>query len=136
MEHCPGKDNVAADVQVLSRQHPEKNWEKKEKDTTQIYINALKYKCSKELENNLKNVQQFQREDTRVNQTIQSLDEGEKLTSRFKMNKGILYRKTTQGEERIYLPINTIKMLIWKCRIAYGHTGADKNHKIIKDYFY
>ena len=28
MEHCPGKDDVAADV--LSRQHPEKTSEKKE----------------------------------------------------------------------------------------------------------
>ena len=73
IEHCPGKDNVAADV--LSRQHPETNWEKKEKDTTQLYINALKYECLKELKNNLKNIQQLQREDTRVNQTIQSLDE-------------------------------------------------------------
>ena len=52
------------------------------------------------------------------------------------MNKGILYQKTTQGEERIYLPINTLKMLIWECHIAYGHTGADKNHKIIKEHFY
>ena len=123
MEHCPGKDNVAEDV--LSRQHPEKNWKKKEKDTIQIYINALKYECSKELENNLKNLQQFQREDTRINQSIQSLDEG-----------GILYQKTTQGEERICLPINTLKMLIWECHIAYGHTGADKNYKIIKEHFY
>ena len=54
---CPGKDNVAADV--LSRQHPEKSCEKKEKDTTQIYINALKYECSKELENNLKTYSKF-----------------------------------------------------------------------------
>ena len=52
MEHCPGKDNVVSDV--FSRQHPEKNWEEKETETTQICISALKYKCSKELENNLK----------------------------------------------------------------------------------
>ena len=52
------------------------------------------------------------------------------------MNKGILYQKTTQGEEKKYLPIDTLKMLIWECHIAYGHTGANKSHKIIKEHFY
>ena len=52
------------------------------------------------------------------------------------MNKGTLYQKRTQGKERIYLPINTLKMLIWECHIAYGHTGTDKNYEIIKGHFY
>ena len=38
MEHFSGTENVAADL--LSRQNPEKDWEK-ERDTTQITINAL-----------------------------------------------------------------------------------------------
>ena len=47
----------------------------------------------------------------------------------------MLYQKTTK-EEKMYLPINTLKKLIWECHLAYVHTGADKNHKIIKEHFY
>ena len=53
MEHCPGKENVAADL--LSRLHPEKDWEK-ERDITQITINTLKCEPSEELKNDLPNL--------------------------------------------------------------------------------
>ena len=132
IEHCPGKENTAADL--LGRQHPEKDWEK-EKDITQVTINALKYKWSSELENDLKNIHKLQREDTRVNKIIQTLEENTKQTSRFSINKGILCQKSQEGE-RIYLPAKILKRLIWECHMAYGHTGADKNHRIIKEYFY
>ena len=132
MEHCPGKGNVAA--HLLSRQHPEKYWEK-ERDVTQITINVLKYEWSSELENDLKNVQKHQREDMRVYRIIQTWEKDTKQTSYFPINKGTLCQKSREGE-RIYLPIKILKRLIWEFHAAYGHTGADKNHKIIKKYFY
>ena len=132
IEHCPGKENIAADL--LSRQHPEKDWEKG-RDITQITINALKYEWPSELENDLKNIQILQREDMRVNRIIQTLEKDTKQASRFSINKGILCQKSIEGE-RIYLPIKTLKKLIWECHVAYGHTGADKNYKIIKEHFY
>ena len=132
MEHCPGKENIAADL--LSRQHPEKDWEK-EKDITQITINALKHECSRELRDDLQNIRQLQREDTRINKIIQALKKGKEHNSRFIINKEILCKKTPEAD-RIYLPIKTLKTLIWECHIAYGHTGADKNHRIIREHFY
>ena len=107
MEHCPGKENIVADL--LSRQHPEKEWEKKG-DIIKITINALRYECSKELENDLKNIQ-LQREDMRISKVIQALEKGEEYTSRFRMNDGIVYQKTPEGD-KIYVPIKTLKTLI------------------------
>ena len=59
MEHCPGKENIAADQ--LSRQNLGKDWET-EKAITQITINALKYECSRELRNHLKHIRKSQRQ--------------------------------------------------------------------------
>ena len=131
MKHCPGKENIAADL--LSRQHPEKYWEK-EKDITQITINALKHECSRELRDDLQNIQ-LQREYTRINIIIQTLRKGKEHNSRFVINKEILLNKTPEADQ-IYLPIKTLKTLIWECHKAYGHTGADKNHRIIREHFY
>ena len=132
MEHCPGKENIAADL--LSRQHPEKEWEK-ERDITKITINALRYECSRELKNNLKNIQQLQQEDERISRVIQALQKDDEDTSRFRINKGIVCQKTPEGD-KIYLPIKILKTLIWDCHSAYGHTGSDKNYKIIREHFY
>ena len=71
MEHCPGKENIVA--YLLSRQHPEKEWEKKG-DIIKITINALRYECSKELRNDLENIQQLQQEDMRISKVIQALE--------------------------------------------------------------
>ena len=64
MEHCPGKENIAADL--LSRQHPDKDWEK-ERNIIQLTINGLKHGCSKELQNDLQNLRQMQQEDQCTN---------------------------------------------------------------------
>ena len=132
MEHCPGKENVAADL--LSRLHPGKEWEKN-KNITQIRINALKYKCSDELKMDLENIEQLQKADLRINKIIRRIRENEEDVTRFTINKGILCHKTPEGEQ-IYLPIKTLKILIWECHTAYGHTGAEKNYRIIKEHFY
>ena len=62
MEHCPGRENIAADL--LSRQHPDKQWEK-ERDIIQVTINTLRYKCSIKFRSDLENLQ-LQKEDTRI----------------------------------------------------------------------
>ena len=64
------------------------------------------------------------------------MEKDDENSSRFKVKEGILYQKSRNGEEKIYLPIDTLKKLIWECHLAYGHTGAEKNHKIIKEHFY
>ena len=51
------------------------------------------------------------------------------------MNKGILYHKVLEAN-RIYLPMKMVETLIWECYIAYGHTGADKKHRIIMEHSY
>ena len=63
IEHCPGRENISADL--LSRQHPNKEWEK-EKDTIEILINELKYTCSTQLKTSLKNITRAQREDEQI----------------------------------------------------------------------
>ena len=132
MEHCPGKENVAADL--LSRQHPDSDWEKK-RSTTQLTIITLKHSCSEELKNDLQNLQQLQHEDQRRNRIIQALNEENNQNHRTIMQEGILYQKTTEGK-RIYLPTKILKRLTWECHRAHGHTGADKNYKIIKEHFF
>ena len=104
-------------------------------DITKITINALRYECSKELKNNLKNIQQLQQEDMRISKVIQALGKGGEYASEFRMNNGIIYQKTPEGD-KIYLPIERLKTLIWECHSAYGYTGADRNHKIIREHFY
>ena len=98
-------------------------------------INALKYECSDELKINLENIEKLQNADLRINRIIQKQRENEEDTTRFTINKGILYHKTPE-EEQIYLPLKTLKTLIWECHMAYGHTGAEKNYRIIKEHFY
>ena len=132
MEHCPSRENIVADL--LSRQHPDKQWEK-EKDVVQVTINTLKYECSRQLENDLKNLRQIQEEDTRLNKKFKAIKAGKGNTQRFEIYEGILYRKTTE-RRLIYLPKKTLETLIWECHLAYGHTGADKNYKIIKEHFF
>ena len=77
----------------------------------------------------------MQQEDQRTNGLIQALIEGKRQNQRTTMQEGILYKETTDGR-RIYLPTKTLKKLIWECHEAYGHTGPDKNYKIIKEHFY
>ena len=66
---------------------------------------------------------------------IQTLKKDKEHTSGFTIDKGILCQKTTEGK-RIYLPIKMLKTLIWEFHTTYGHTGADKNHRIIKEHLY
>ena len=116
VEHCPGKENVAANL--FSRLHPGKEWEKN-KNITQIRTNALKYKCSDELKMDLENIEQLQKEDLRINKIIKKIKENEEDITRFTINKGILCHKTPEGEQ-IYLPIKTLKTLLWECHMAYA----------------
>ena len=116
VEHCPGKENVAANL--FSRLHPGKEWEKN-KNITQIRTNALKYKCSDELKMDLENIEQLQKEDLRINKIIKKIKENEEDITCFTINKGILCHKTPEGEQ-IYLPIKTLKTLLWECHMAYA----------------
>ena len=108
MEHCPGRENFAADL--LSRQHPDKQWEK-ERDIIQVTINTLRYNCSIKLRKDLENLQQLQKEDTRINKIIKTVEEGKEDVHKFELYEGILYRKTTEGRI-IYLPKETLRTLI------------------------
>ena len=95
MEHCPGNKNIAANL--LSRQNPEKEWEK-ERDITKTTINALRYECSRELKNDIKNIQ-LQQEDVQISRVIQALEKGREHTTRFRIKKRIIYQKTPEGDK-------------------------------------
>ena len=71
MEHCPGRENIAADL--VSRQYPGKQWEK-ERDIIQLTIDALRYKCSIQLRNDLETLQQLQKEEIRINKMIKTIE--------------------------------------------------------------
>ena len=71
----------------------------------------------------------------RISKVIQALEKGGEYTSQFRMYNGIIYQKTPEGD-RIFLPIKTLKTLIWEYHSAYGHTRADENHRIIREHFY
>ena len=122
----------AADL--YSRQHPDKQWEK-ERDIIQVTINTLRYKCSIQLINDLENLQQLQKEDIRINKIIKTIKEGKENVHRFELYEGILYRKIAE-ERIIYIPKKTLRTLLWECHYAYGHTGADENHKVIREHFF
>ena len=132
MEHCPGKENTAADL--LSRQHPDKIWEK-EKKTTEISINELKHKCSAQLKTYLSNIRQLQESDKQIVKRIQEVKEQGGETPRFKIQKGTMYQKGKDGY-KIYLPKKIINTLIRECHQAYGHIGKGKTSKIIGEHFY
>ena len=100
MEHCPGRKNIIADL--LSRQHPDKHWEK-ERDIIQVAINALKYKFSMQLKNDLTNLQQLQKEDTQLMNIIETIEKEKANTHRFEIHKEILYQRTAKRKV-IYLP--------------------------------
>ena len=48
----------------------------------------------------------------RISKVIQALEKGGEHTSRFRINNGIIYQKTPEGD-KIYLPMKTLKTLIW-----------------------
>ena len=114
MEHCPGKENKAADL--LSRQHPDKDWEK-ERNTTEILINEVKYECSGQLKIHLKNIQQAQKEDKRITQRAQELEKLKGETTRFKLQYNIFVKKEKDGYE-ICLPKNIVDTLVTKCQFT------------------
>ena len=124
VEHCPRKENTAADL--LSRQHPDKDWEK-ERNTTEILINELKYECSEELKTHLRSIKQAQKEDKWVTKQAQELEKCKGETTRFKLQNDIIVKKGKDGH-KIYLPKNVVDTLITECHQAYGHIGAGKTH--------
>ena len=109
MEHCPGRENIAADL--VSRQYPGKQWEK-ERDIIQLTIDALRYKCSIQLRNDLETLQQLQKEEIRINKMIKTIEKKEDV-HRFELYEGILYRKT--AEESSTYQKKTLRTLIWEC---------------------
>ena len=132
VEHCLGRENVVADM--LSRLHPEKDWEK-EKDYSTVTINELKYVGSKRLKNYLQNIPQAQMEDERVQIIKRKVAREEEETTRYKIQDGILYQKA-RDVKKIYLHRKAIEMLIWEGHKAYGHIGADKSYKISEHFYY
>lgn len=131
IQHCAGKDNVAADV--LSRMHPSRQWVRSDNEEV-VTVNWITHKCSLDLQNKLKNLEVTQSLDEDIIAIKKLLERGEP-SKRFKLYEDIVYRKN-ENRERIYLPLETFKALAWECHTAYGHIGPYKVYCILNETFY
>lgn len=129
VEHLPGKQNVMADV--LSRLHDEESY-KKNREKTRVIINALAYEWTPEIKNSVRNIPQQLKEDKRVQQLKHEITCNVDECARFKIIDNTLYH-FSGTDYRIYVSTGPIKMLIKECHISYGHPGAEKTNKVLRE---
>lgn len=131
LEYIKGKDNIVADV--LSRYPPEKEKENKLVNHIEI-IAPLAKEVDENLIEDLKYLKQYQQQDRRIKEIMNS--EGIRNSKTLVIIDEILYHKEPGGSPKAFIPESLLKPLIEACHEAYGHVGAAKCNKLLREGFY
>ena len=131
IEHCPGKNNSAADT--LSRLSGNENGQKVNHGNSKIILYALAKRPSSRLRNHLQNFSHEQKLNPTLQQKINEVEE--KKTNEYEIYDGLLY--FVNGEnKRLCVTKSIIRDLIDECHEMYAHIGPLKVIKMLKVYFY
>lgn len=125
--HCPGKENVVADV--MSRVY-EGCYLNKEPD---LYISAVEDE-GEEFEF-MRDFKKAQEEDEKIKEIKKRFSEGKGLvTQLYSVEGGLLYKKLKAGW-KLVCPDSMISDLVTACHLKYIHVGINKTLKILQEDF-
>ena len=134
-EYVPGKKNIAADI--LSRVNITNQTYEGEKETLAKVYNILKSRT--ELESILKEVELHQRQDSKLAQIFQRLDNQDvRITPYYCVVDNILFVKTKYHDDgwKLVVPKTIEKEIITDYHVRYGHMGAVKVIKALEEHMY
>lgn len=136
IEHITGPRNVVADI--LSRcAHQGDNRDSGEDEEIQI-ATILAQKPSKELVQDMTNIKQLQNTDHDLRKTIHLLrtHPRDNLKRRYILHDDILYKVGSGGDVKIVIPKTWTNKLALEIHQIYGHIGARKVYRMLREEFY
>lgn len=135
IEYITGQKNVVADV--LSRCYHHGTDRDAGRDEEIEIATILMHKPSKELIRDVKNIEQLQNDDPEMKGIIKELKEKphEATTRRYTLRNGVLCKRDPAGNDRIMLPTACLNKLATEIHEIYGHVGAKRVYRMIREEF-